>query len=285
MADAMRPIFTTIDGLSVRYADSGTSGEDAILFSPWPESIYAFARVWAPLSEQARLVAIDPPGFGQSQGRRDLMTPKAMSAFIVRAADVLGLANPHVVAPDIGTSSSLFAASAHPGRFRSLVVGSGGAAVPIDVTGALKDWVESTDLTPYLQLGGRKIVETAISTIDGYDPPAAIRADYITSYEGSRFAQTVPYAQSYREQLPLLADLLEGIRTPVRIIQGDGDRVVPPANAQFLRDRLPHSQLDFIEGAGHFCWEERPEEYAALVLDWWRQHRVATPADNRGSTK
>lgn len=273
MTDTMRPTFTTIDGLSVRYAESGTAGEDAILLSPWPESIYAFARIWAPLSEQGRLLAIDPPGFGQSQGRRDLMSPKAMSEFIVRAADAFGLGNPHVVAPDIGTSSSLFAASAHPGRFRSLVVGSGGAAVPIDVTGALKDWVESTDLTPYLQLGGRRIVEAAIGTIDGYDPPAAIRADYITSYDKSRFAQTVPYAQSYRNQLPLLADLLDGIQTPVRIIQGDGDRVVPSANAHFLHDRLPNSHLDFIEGAGHFCWEERPEEYAALVVDWWRQHR------------
>jgi pimeloyl-ACP methyl ester carboxylesterase len=191
---------------------------------------------------------------------------------------------PHVVAPDIGTSSSLFAASTHPGRFRSLVVGSGGAAVPVDVTGALKDWVESSDLEPYIQLGGRKIVEIAIGTMEGYVPPAAIREDYITSYDGDRFAQTVPYAQSYLDQLPLLADLLERIQTPVRIIQGDCDRVVPPTNAHFLRDRLPHSHLDFIEGAGHFCWEERPEEYAALVIDWWREHSGTTPPDNVAET-
>jgi hypothetical protein len=31
------------------------------------------------------------------------------------------LDHPHVVAPDIGTSSTLFAAAANPGRFRSLV--------------------------------------------------------------------------------------------------------------------------------------------------------------------
>ena len=67
-----------------------------------------------------------------------------------------------------GTSSSLFAAAAQPGRFRTVVVGSGGAAVPLELTGVLKDWV-----------------------------------------------------------------------------------------------------VDLIPGAGHFCWEEKAAEYAALVADWW----------------
>ena len=254
-------------------------GDDAILLSPWPESIYAFDQVWAPLAEHGHLVAIDPPGFGQSQYRADLMNPKAMSEFIVRAADTFGLKNPHLVAPDIGTSSTLFAAAAHPDRFRSLVIGSGGAAVPIDVTGVLKDWVESTDLEPYRRLGGRAVVEIALSTIAGYTPPEHIRNDYLESYDGDRFADTVPYVQHYREQLPQLAELLAHIKTPVRLIQGGADQVVPAANAEFLHHRLPHSRVDFIDGAGHFVWEERPEEYAALVVDWW--NNAATQADPR----
>ena len=247
----IEPVFTTIDGLPVRYADSATPGDDVMLLSPWPESIFAFHQVWAPLAEHGHLVAIDPPGFGQSQYREDLMNPKAMSEFIVRAADALGLDNPHVVAPDIGTSASLFAAAAHPGRFCSIVVGSGGAAVPINVTGVLRDWAESTDLEPYRKLGGRAVVEIALSTIAGYSPSEDIRNDYLDSYEGDRFAKTVPYVQHYREQLPLLADLLDVIETPVRIIQGGADQVVPAANAEFLHARLPHSRIDLIDGAGH----------------------------------
>ncbi|MET0900633.1 MAG: alpha/beta hydrolase [Mycobacterium sp.] len=268
----IEPAYTTIDGVSVRYADSATPGDDAILLSPWPESIYAFDQVWAPLAEHGHLVAIDPPGFGRSQYREDLMNPQAMSEFIVRAADAFGLGHPHLVAPDIGTSATLFAAAAHPDRFRSLVVGSGGAAVPIDVTGVLKDWVQSTDLQPYRELGGRAVVEIALSTIAGYTPPDHIRDDYLESYDGDRFADTVPYVQHYREQLPRLAELLAQIKTPVRLIQGGADQVVPAANAEFLHARLPHSQVDFIDGAGHFVWEERPQEYAALVLDWWKTH-------------
>ena len=61
------------------------------------------------------------------------MNPKAIGHFILDVADALGLDNPHIVGPDIGTSSVLFAA-ADKDRFRSIVVGSGGVAVPLDVT-------------------------------------------------------------------------------------------------------------------------------------------------------
>lgn len=59
------------------------------------------------------------------------MSPKAMGEFVVRLADEFGLEQPHVVGPDIGTGAALFAAALHPGRLRSLVVGSGGSAFPL----------------------------------------------------------------------------------------------------------------------------------------------------------
>ena len=150
-----------------------------------------------------------------------------------------------------------------------------GAAVPLDVTGVLKEWIEAKDLEPYRQVGGRKIVEIALGTIAGYTPSDEIREDYMTCYEGGRFADTIPYAQSYREYLPELAKLLPGIQTPVRIVAGADDQVVPVSNAEFLHERLPNAQVHLIAGAGHFCWEEKPAEYAALVTSWWERANAA----------
>ena len=271
MSALIHPKTITVDGLSIRYAEGGQGGPDAILMSPWPESVYAFEPAWPHLAAAARLVAIDAPGFGGSDYRQTLMNPKTMGQFILNVADALGLDNPHIVGPDIGTSSVLFAAAADKNRFRSIVVGSGGAAVPLDVTGVLKEWVEAPDLEPYRQIGGRKIVEIALGTIAGYTPPDEIREDYMSCYEGDRFADTIPYAQSYREYLPELAKLLPGIPTPVRIVAGADDQVVPASNAEFLRERLPNAQVDLIAGAGHFCWEEKPAEYAALLTTWWER--------------
>ncbi|MCF3961463.1 alpha/beta fold hydrolase [Streptomyces fuscigenes] len=266
------PRTTVVDGLTVRYAQSeASSRQDALLLSPWPESVYAFEQCWPELSRHARLVALDPPGFGGSERRDALMSPQAMGEFILRAADVLGLDRPHLVGPDIGTSSALFAAAAQPGRFRSIVVGSGGAAVPLELTGVLKEWVEAPDLAPYRQVDPAVIVDAALGTIEGYTPSEEVRADYLRSYAGDRFVESMAYARAYGEQLPRLAELLPGIETPVRIVAGARDQVVPPVNAYFLHERLPHSRVDLIDGAGHFCWEERPDAYAALVADWWEQ--------------
>ena len=54
----------------------------------------------------------------------------------------------------------------------------------------------------------------------------------------------------------------------MQIIAGRQDPAVPPVNAEFLHQRLPHSKLDIID-TGHFTWEDAADEYAALVTTWW----------------
>jgi pimeloyl-ACP methyl ester carboxylesterase len=264
---AAKPTFRTIDGLSIRFVESEPRDADALLLSPWPESVFAFEPIWSRLTGPAHLVAIDLPGFGRSEGRDEVMSPRAMGEFVVRAADAFGLRKPHVIAPDVGTAAALFAAAAHPGRFLSLIVGSGGSAVPIQLGDPLREWVFAPDPEPYRRTGGRAIVERSIHTHERYVSEAA-RSDYLASYEGERFAASMRYVQSYPVELPVLRDLLPRLTTPVRIIAGRADSAVPLVNAEYLRERLPHGELHVIE-AGHFAWEDGADQYAALVESWW----------------
>jgi len=165
----------------------------------------------------------------------------------------------------VGTSAALFAAAAHPERIASVIVGTGGAAVPIQLGEPLRSWVLDPDLDSYRVMDPRAIVSAAIDTIAG-GVPDDIRADYLASYDGDRFAESMRYVRRYPEELPELAQLLAQITMPVTIINGRHDRVVPPANAEFLDERLPISRVVLIDG-GHFIWEEAPTEYASTVLD------------------
>jgi pimeloyl-ACP methyl ester carboxylesterase len=260
--------FRTIDGLSIRFAESEARDDHALLLSPWPESLLAFEPTWSRLAENTHLVAIDLPGFGHSQRQDALLSPRAMGEFVVRVADAFELEMPHVVGPDVGTSAALFAAASYPGRLRSLVVGSGGSAVPLRLGSPLKDWVEAPDLDAYRRTDPRQIVAAALSGIERYALPDSIREDYLSSYEGDRFVESMRYVRTYPTELPVLRDLLSAIDTPVEIIAGARDPAVPPANAEFLEERLPHSKLDIID-AGHFTWEDGADEYSALVSGWW----------------
>ena len=262
------PTFRTVDGVSIRFVESDRRDTDALLLSPWPESVFAYEPTWARLAEKTHLVAIDLPGFGRSERRDALMTPRAMGEFIVRAADAFRLERPHVVGPDIGTSAALFAAAAHPDRFLSLVVGTGGAAVPLQLGDPLREWVLAPDLEPYRRIGGRAIVERVIQTLERYTVSDAAREDYLASFKGDRFAESIRYVQSYPTELEALRDVLLQIQTPVQIISGRRDAVVALVNAEYLDQRLPHSQLHVID-AGHFIWEDAADEYAAVVSAWW----------------
>jgi pimeloyl-ACP methyl ester carboxylesterase len=258
--------FRTVDGLRIRCADSGGPREPVVLLtSPWPESIYAFAPIWAKLAEHARLFAIDLPGFGASERRDDLLSPQAMGGFLAQLIVEADLGRPHIVGPDVGTAAALFAAAAHPERIASVIVGEGGAAVPLQLGEPLASWVLDPDLDKYRRMDPRAIVSAAVDTIAG-GLPDQVRNDYLECYDGDRFVESMRYVRRYPEELTVLGELLPGIRTPVTIINGRHDRVVPLANAEFLDERLPLSRVELID-ANHFVWEEAPTEYAAIVLD------------------
>jgi pimeloyl-ACP methyl ester carboxylesterase len=263
---SIKPEFGTIDGLRIRYADSGGRLEAVVLLtSPWPESVYAFAPMWPRLAEHARLFAVDLPGFGGSERRDDLLSPRAMAGFLARLIGEAKLGAPHIVAPDVGTSAALFAAAAHPEQIASVIVGTGGAAVPIVLGEPLRSWVLDPDLDKYRGIDPRAIVGASLDKVAG-GVAEDVRADYLDCYDGDRFVESMRYVRTYPEELPVLAELLPRITTPVTIINGRHDPVVPLANAEFLHERLPDSRLRIID-AGHFVWEEAPEEYAAIVLD------------------
>ena len=262
----IEPQFRTVDGVRIRYADSGGSqGPVLLLTSPWPESIYAFAPIWNTLANRARLFAIDLPGFGASERREALLSPRAMGGFLAELIADADLGAPHIVAPDVGTSAALFAAAGHPERFASVIVGTGGAAVPIQLGEPLASWVLDPDFEKYRRMDPRAVVGATLEKNAG-GVADEIRADYLDSYDGDRFVESMRYVRAYPAQLPELAKLLPEIATPVTIINGRHDRVVPLANAEFLDERLPDSRLVIID-AGHFVWEEAPGEYAAAILD------------------
>jgi pimeloyl-ACP methyl ester carboxylesterase len=257
-----------VDELKIRYADSGTAGGPVVLLtSPWPESLLAFRRVWPILAGAARLVAVDLPGFGHSQGRPEVLTPSAMADFLLHFIGALGLGTPHLVAPDVGASAALFLAARHPDAVRSMVVGGGGAAYPLDVSGTLADIIAAPGIEVFQGQDIRASVGASVEPVAPRAQEPEVWEDYVSAYENGRFAESTRYVRSYPEQLPVLRDLLPAISVPVQVFAAAYDPLVPVSNGRYLAERIPGSELTIL-AATHFAWEEIPDQFATLVADW-----------------
>ncbi len=165
-AEAGSPIttyFRVCDGVRVRFADTKADSDvTVLLLAPWPESLWAFRRIWDRVSAVGRVVAIDMPGFGHSDGRPELIAPDASGAFLAGLIDEWGLGAPHVVGPDVGTAAALFLAAKAPERVTSLTVGGGAVRFPIEAGGALKDIIEAPSLDVVRGLDARTNIGYAV---------------------------------------------------------------------------------------------------------------------------
>ena len=256
------------DGVKIRFAEAGRgASETVVLTSPWPESLLAFRRIWDRLSERFHLVAIDLPGFGQSERQLDLLSPHAMGAFLLQLVREWALGPVHFVAPDVGTPAALWAAANGPALVRSLAIGGGAIAVPLQVGGNLKDMIEAPDMEGLRQIDSETILGPLYDAIPGGAPSSDVRDDYLQSYAGDRFVESTRFVHAYPTDLPKLAEELPGIQTPAQIVCGRDDPLVPMGNSVFLHERLPINRMDLLP-AGHFAWEEVPELYGDVLVRW-----------------
>ena len=76
-----------------------------------------------------------------------------------------------------------------------MTVGSGGAAVPLELGEPLRSRVLDPDLDKYRRIDPRASVNTSLDTIAG-GIPDDIRADYLACYEGDRYVESMRYVRS-----------------------------------------------------------------------------------------
>ena len=65
-----------------------------------------------------------------------------------------------------------------------------------------------------------------------------------------------------------LRDQLHEIKTPVLGIYGKKDVIVSPKQSDVLKQYLPHSQIAWFEGSGHFPMMDEPARFHDTVREF-----------------
>jgi pimeloyl-ACP methyl ester carboxylesterase len=114
--------------------------------------------------------------------------------------------------------------------------------------------------------GGAQVVGT-ITRLTRKTPPAEAMEDFRLSSLGRRWGEAADYVRAYPRDLPRLQALLPMVTTPVLVISGRDDPIVPPANGELLARNLPHAAHRVFD-AGHFVWEDDAAGYMDAVSAW-----------------
>ena len=269
--------YIKIGEINTRYWTAGDTGPNVVLI----HGVGRFLEEWLPsfdaIAAHCRVYALDLPGHGH--------TDKPLSASY-RLADLAGFINDfmgaldispaHVVSHSLGGGIALQLTLQFPEAVDKLVlVCSAGLGKEVTLVLRIATVPMLGEILTRPSLNGTRrllkefVKDPAFLTDDFVDLsyrmaalPGAQQAVLKTLRSaGNLFGQ---YDDTYRP----IVDNLGSIESPVLIIWGRQDRVLPVAHGQAAVTRLPNARLEILEDCGHLPMLEQTQRFNESILDF-----------------
>src|SRR3989442_1632787 len=121
---------TSISGTRIHWLESGSADPPFLLIHGWGSSTAKWLDVLPVLGEQHRAIALDMPGFGQSDAPPGPYTASWLAGGILAFLDEIGVDQAIWVGNSLGGLVAIYGAAARPERVSGLVAVS--PALPSD---------------------------------------------------------------------------------------------------------------------------------------------------------
>jgi pimeloyl-ACP methyl ester carboxylesterase len=267
---AFRQLRESVEGGVVAGAEAG-SGPPIVLLHGLGGTWQYWSRTMELLAGSARCIALDLPGFGQSDTPPGGFTLDSASDNLAAALRALRGAPAVVCGHSLGGPVAARLALRHPDAISRLVlVGPSGLApapawqlrvlraVPAYNLLRLAPWRWERwllSIAPLWRAGLGLLVD---------NPSAIDSALVLRMVEGARHARAVAPALNASFATGLDDDAAL-VSAPIAAIWGERDRMVPPSDAEILKRVAPSAEIHFLPACGHLPMVERPEAFANLL--------------------
>jgi haloalkane dehalogenase len=268
--------FVDAAGAHVHYIDEG-SGPVLLMVHGNPTWSFLFRRLIPRLRDRFRCIALDLPGFGLStapDGYRYL--PEEHAAVLEAFVDQIGLASFTPLVQDWGGPIGLFVAGRNPERIERLVIGNtfcwrvnGDAHFETFskiMGGPIGKFVirQFNAFVNVLIPAGIKRESVTSAIMDAYRKPLPTPDRRMPSYIFPRAIIHSPeFMANCEAALQALAD------KPALIVWGDADFAFRQQERERFEAALPNHRTVILNGAGHYIWEDAPDEIASALHAWW----------------
>ncbi|NTU54646.1 MAG: alpha/beta fold hydrolase [Anaerolineales bacterium] len=259
------------NGIELYYEVQGV-GKPLVLISGLGYSLWQWHRMVPLLAEHFQVVTFDNRGVGQSDKPAGPYTAQMLAADTVGLLDALNIEKAVILGHSMGGFIAQSMALDFPQRVEKLILCStnfgGPHHVPVtpEAMKVLAD-VTSDPLTRFKN-------GLSVSTAPGW---AEKNPGMIEEWVKWRVANPIEPAH-YQAQMAIglslmpeaaaFEDKLPRLDVPTLILFGAHDKVVPPANADLLAQKIAGSQVVIFPDAGHFFPIEIPEAASRTIMDF-----------------
>jgi haloalkane dehalogenase len=259
------------------YREAGDSNDRvALLVHGYPESSYMWHDVLPALADAGwRALAPDLPGYGDSEVGAGTGTGAGAGTWerhteaLDRFARELGLGPVALVMHDWGVMIGLRWACEQPDAASSLTISDGGFFSDRrwhDLANVMRSPSAGEELIrAYTPEGFAAAMRTMSSGISD----EAI-AEYWKGFAGD--ARRLGHLELYRsgdfEKLVPYDGRVAALDLPALILWGEADKFAGVKMARRFHEELPGSELVLLQGAGHFVWDDEPEQATRALVDF-----------------
>lgn len=246
------------------YWDEQGSGEPLLLIMGLSYPSYMWHRSRPLLAKHFRTIALDNRGVGQSDAPPGAYSIPLMASDALAVLDAANVQTAHLFGVSMGGMIAQEFAIQYPDCVRSLILGctSPGGPSAVHAEPAALQVLMRQGMTP----------EEARDAIlpflyDSTTPRERIAEDLAIRMKW------FPSPQGYFGQLQGIFaweaySRIAQITAPTLIVHGETDRLIPPANAQLIAERIPGAKLVMIPNAGHIFDTDQPEASHHAILSF-----------------
>jgi pimeloyl-ACP methyl ester carboxylesterase len=255
-----------------RKASGGQPGDlPIVVLHGWGAHIEAVAPILAALDGAPDLIALDLPGFGESEPPDQAWDVDSYARFMIHFLDELGVDRAHLVGHSHGGRVSIALAADEPERVGRLLL------------------IDSAGLRPKRGWKYRRRVAVAklgrlIAKVGG-GPGRRLQErmrarvasrDYLEASEAMRGTFRAVVAAD-------LADRLPRIGASTLLVWGDQDEDTPLWMADRMEKLIPDAGLVVLQGAGHYSYADAPGQFRAVARRFLLEQPRAAAKAKEGS--
>lgn len=274
-----------LSGIALEYLVQGEG--DPLLLLPGLGTGMGYYRFGEPaLRQHFQTILVDPRGIGDSPSPDTSFSAEQWADDFAELIGHLGFDKVHVLGSSHGGCMAMAMADRHPAIVASLVTVGGFSELDelmrrnFALRIALVDRLGMSDeLGTFITLWimSHAYLDTEAGRVQGDLTIQLVKRNDPEIYKAlCRSILSWGKCLPGQEKEPTFTERLRILDLPAMALTGDDDQFIPARMSRIIADALPGCAYAEIPGCGHIPFMERPAEAAASVVDFLRQHAIAS---------